>query len=142
MPGEGIDDLVDVLCPQPVLVAILDEALAGIDHEDAAVANSSPGSAFLVQHQNAGGNAGAVEQVGGQADDALDEAAPNEVLADHRLGTAPEQHAVRVNHRALAGALERGEDVQQEGVVAVLGRRDAEVETAIQVVGRVESAGP
>ena len=132
----------DVLRPQAVLVAVLDEALAGIDHEDAAVAKSAPGSAFLVQHQNAGGDAGAVEQVGGQADDALDEAAPHEVLADHRLGAAPEQHAVRVNHRALAGALERGQDVQQESVVAILGRGDAVVETAIQVVGRVEAAGP
>ena len=63
-------------------------------------------------------------------------------LADDGLGTAPEQHAVRQNDRALAGALERGEDVQQEGVVAVLGRRDAVVEAAEQVVGRVETVAP
>ena len=44
--------------------------------------------------------------------------------------------------RALARALERLDQVQQEGVVAVLGRRDAVLEAAELVVGRVEAAGP
>ena len=85
---------------------------------------------LLVEHDDAGRDAGAVEQVGRQADDALDVAALDDVAADVGLGTAAEQHAVRQNDRALAGALERGEDVQQEGVVAVLGRRDAVLEAA------------
>jgi hypothetical protein len=62
--------LVDVLLAQAVLVAVLDEALAGVDHEDALAG----GGVFLVQHQDAGGDAGAVEQVGRQADDALEDA--------------------------------------------------------------------
>jgi hypothetical protein len=55
---------------QTVLVAVLHVALAGVDHEYALTADRT----FLVQHQDAGGDAGAVEQIGGQADDALDEA--------------------------------------------------------------------
>ena len=93
--------------------------------------------ALLVQHQDAGGDAGAVEEVGRQSDDALDVALPDDALADRRLGAAPEQYAVGVNHRALAGALEAREDVQQEGVVAVLLGRDAVLEAAIEIVGRV-----
>ena len=66
----------------------------------------------------------------------------DDALADGGLGAAAEQHAVGVDDRALAGALEAGQDVQQEGVVAVLGRRDAVLEAAEVVVGRVEAAGP
>ena len=38
--GEGVDDAVDVLLAQAVLVAVLDEALAGVDHEDALAAGA------------------------------------------------------------------------------------------------------
>jgi hypothetical protein len=38
---------------------------------------------------------GAVEQVGGHADDALDVAAAQKIAADLRLGVAAGQHAVR-----------------------------------------------
>ena len=35
LAGEGVDDAVDVLGAEAVLVAVLEEALGGIDHEDA-----------------------------------------------------------------------------------------------------------
>ena len=57
---EGVHDLVDVLGTQPVFVAILHEPLAGVDHEDPL----APGGPFLVEHDDAGGDAGTVEQVG------------------------------------------------------------------------------
>jgi len=47
-----------------------------------------------------------------------------------------------MNHRAFAGALERGEDVQEKCVVAVLLRRDAERESRIHVVGGIEPVAP
>ena len=97
---------------------------------------------LLVEHDDAGGNAGAVEEVRRQADDALDVAAPDDLAADVGLGAAAEQHAVRQDDRALAGALEAGEDVEQKGVVAVLRRRDAELEALELVVGRVEAVAP
>jgi hypothetical protein len=65
-----VDDAVDVLLAQAVLVAVLEEALAGVDHEHALAADRI----FLVEHQDAGRYAGAVEEVGGQADDALEDA--------------------------------------------------------------------
>ncbi len=43
---ERIDDLMDVLRPQPVLVAVLDEVPGGVDHEEALAG----GGAFLVKH--------------------------------------------------------------------------------------------
>ena len=58
----------DVLGAQPVLVAVLHEALAGVDHEDAGAGVGI----LLVDNDDAGGDARAVEEVGGQADDALD----------------------------------------------------------------------
>ena len=68
--------------------------------------------ACFVQHQDAGGDASAVEEVRRQSDDALDVALPDDALADRRLGAAPEQHTVGMNHRPLAGALEAAENVQ------------------------------
>ena len=122
LPVEDVDDLVDVLRAQAVLGAVLHEAAAGVDHEDALAGLG----VLLVDDDDAGGDAGAVEQVGRQADDALDVALADQVAADVRLGVAAEQHAVRQDAGALAGALERADDVQQVGVVALLGGRRAE----------------
>ena len=65
--GEGVDDLVEVLLAESVLRAVLLEAFAGIDHEDA----FAGGGVFFVEHEDAGGNTGAVKEIGGQADDGL-----------------------------------------------------------------------
>ena len=129
----------DVLGAQAVLGAVLHEALAGVDHEDALAGVG----VFLVDDDDAGGDAGAVKEVGGQADDALDVALADEVAADVGLGVAAEQHAVRKDARAFAGALERADDVQQVGVVALLGGRHAEgLEALVGVVERIEAGAP
>jgi hypothetical protein len=52
-------------------------------------------------------------------------------LADAALCATAKQHAVRVDDRALAGAFERFEDVQHEGVVAILGRGHTVLKAAI-----------
>ncbi len=52
------------------------------------------GGVLLVEHDDAGGDAGAVEEVGGQADDALEIAGADELLADRGLGIAAEEHAM------------------------------------------------
>ncbi len=97
LPGEGVHDLVDVLLAEAVLLAVLHEALGGIDHEDALAG----GGVFLVEHQDAGGDAGAVKEVGRQADDALEVAGADELLADDGLGIAAEEDAVREECRPL-----------------------------------------
>ncbi len=66
---------------------------------------------FLVDQDDAGRDAGAVEQVGGQADDPLDIPLANEIAPDIGLGVAPEQDAVRQNAGPFAVALERADDV-------------------------------
>jgi len=135
---EDVDDAVNVLVAQAVLVAVLHEAFAGVDHEDA----SAGGGMLLVEHQDAGRDAGAIEQVGRQADDALDVAAADDILADGCLGVAAEEHPMGQNHRALARAFERLEDVQQEGEVAVLLRRHAILKAMINIVTGVEAGAP
>ena len=57
---EHIHDLVNVLGSQPILVPVLLKSLRRIHHEDALASRS----VFLVQHDDAGRDAGAVEQVG------------------------------------------------------------------------------
>jgi hypothetical protein len=118
LPGKGVDDAVDVLLAQAVLVTVLEEALAGVDHENAFARRGI----FLVEHQDAGGNAGAEEEVGRQADDAFEDARADELLADDGLGIAAKQHTVRQDAGAFAGMLQRADDVQQVGVVALPGR--------------------
>ena len=67
---------------------------------------------------------------------------PDETPADVALGMAAKQHAMGQDHRRLAGALEAFEDVQQEGIVTILGRWDAVLEALIEVASRVQAAGP
>src|SRR5690554_704736 len=136
--GEDIDDLVDVLGAQAVFVAILHKALAGIDHKDALAGMS----VFLVDNDDAGGNAGTVKQVGGQAVDALDVALLDQILTDAGFGVATEEHTVGQDHRALAGAFQAFDDVQQKGVVAVFLRRNAPHKAVERVFFRVEATGP
>ena len=93
----------EVLGAQAVLVAVLQEPLRRIDHEDALASCR----VLLVENDDARRDPRAVEQVRGQADDALDVAAPDNLAADVRLGVAPEQDPVRKDDRALALALQR-----------------------------------
>ena len=62
---------------------------------------------LLVDDDDAGGNAGAVKQIGRQADHALDVALAQEIAANIGLGVAAKQNAMRQNAGALARALER-----------------------------------
>ena len=78
------DDFIDVPLTQTVPVAVLNEVMAGIDHKDALTLNGIS----LIDDDNAGRDAGAIKQVGGQADDALDIALVNNGFADSRLRIA------------------------------------------------------
>jgi len=120
-------------------MAVLHKALAGVDHEDAL---AGVRLSFVQQH-DAGRNTGAVKQVGGQANDALDVALANQVASDVGFGIAPEEHPVGQDARALAGAFEGSHDVQQVGVVALLGGGNAEtIETPVRIVVGGQSRAP
>ena len=136
---EDVHDLVNIAGAQAVLGAILHEAAAGVDHEDAFSGVGLP----LVDDDDAGRDAGAIEQVGGQADDPLEVALADQRAADVGFGVAAEEHAMRQDAGALAGALERAHDVQQVGVIALPGRRHPEgFKAVVLIVERVEAGAP
>ena len=116
-----IHNFVNILAAQAVLVAIFHKAPAGIHHKQPLPL----GCPCLIEHQNTGRNARAIEQVGGQADDALNIALAHQRPPNGGLGIAAKQHPVGQNHRRLARTLQRFEDVQQKGIVAVFIRRCA-----------------
>jgi hypothetical protein len=95
-----------------VLAAVPNEAPARVDHEDARPFRGT----FLVEEDHTGCDAGSVEEVRRQPDNSIDEAATDDLAAD---GVAPEQDSVRHDHRGLATALQAGEDMQEECIVAV-----------------------
>ena len=136
--GEDVDDLVEIALTEAVLVAVLDEALGGVDHEDA----FAGGGVLLVEDEDAGGDAGAVEEVGGQADDALEDAGADEVSADDGLGIPPEEDAVGKDAGSFSGVLHGADDVEQEGIVALLGGWLAPFEALVGVIGRREAGAP
>ena len=136
---EGVHNAVDVLLAEAVLGAVLAEAFAGIHHEDAFAGLG----VFLVDDDDAGWDADTVEEVGGQADDAFDDATLDEVFADDGLGVSAEQHAVGKDAGSLAGALERADDVEEIGVAALLvGWHAVAGETLEGVVLGIKAGGP
>jgi hypothetical protein len=74
----------------------------------------------LAQHEDAGGKAGAVEEVGRQADHRLDQVVLQQVLADLALDAAAEERALRQHHgHAPAAGGHRLDHVLHPGEVAV-----------------------
>ena len=102
LPGEDIDNLVEIHVAQPVLGAILHVACACVDHEDAFAGMSI----FFVDDDNTSGNASAVKEVCRKSDDGLDVAHTDEFAADVALGIAPKEDAVRQNAGSPAAAFE------------------------------------
>ena len=70
------------------------------------------GGISLIDDDNAGRDTGAIKQVGGQADDALDIALVNNSFADSRLRIATEQNTMGKNDRSLAGAFQRLQNME------------------------------
>ena len=86
-PGDkGIHDASDVVRRKFIIVRHLDALFGGVDEEGLAV------GLVLLQHHDAGGNAGAEKQIAGQLDDAVDEVVVHQILADLFLGAAPVEY--------------------------------------------------
>ena len=69
----------NILLPQAVFVAVFHEAFAGIDHEDAAARVA----VFLINHDDAGGDASAVEEVGPETNHRIDRQALLDMAQDY-----------------------------------------------------------
>jgi hypothetical protein len=97
---EDVDDFVDVHGAEAVFVAVFEVAGAGVDREDAFAGVG----VLLVDDDDAGGDAGAVEEVGGEADDAFDVSPADEIAADFGFGVASEEDAVGEDAGSFAAA--------------------------------------
>ena len=113
---ECSDDFIDVPLAQAVLVAILYEVMAGIDHKD----SLALGCIGLIDNDDTGRDAGTIKQVGRQTDDALDITFIDDGLTDGGLCIAAEQNAMGQNDRSLAGAFQGLQDVEKPRKVAIL----------------------
>ncbi len=74
---------------------------------EASTISTLPGSVWrfaLAQDQDAGGQAGAVEEVGRQADDGLDQIHLQQLAPDLALDAAAEERALGQHHGHAAGA--------------------------------------
>ena len=109
----GVDDLGDVLLAELVLAFAFVEVLraAGVDEEHVV------GLLAFLEHEDADGDAGGVEEVCGQADDGVDVAVVEQLGADAFLGTATEEHAVRQDDCHHAFVFQVVEAVEEEGEV-------------------------
>ena len=115
--GEDEVDLLNVLGAELVLVLAFGVFAVGIDEEHLAAQGVG---LVLVHHEDAGGNARAVEEAGRQADDGLDHVVLDEDFADELFLAAPEQHAVGHDRGHVAVRLEAGQHVLDEHEVGLL----------------------
>jgi hypothetical protein len=88
---------IDAMHLQTVLWPFLHKALAGVDHK-----NALAGVGIFLFDDDAGGDAGAVKEVGRQADNAFDIALADERAADVGLGMTTEKNAMRKDACAYA----------------------------------------
>jgi hypothetical protein len=90
---EGVDDFLDVLGQQMVLCTAFEAFAVGVDEQDLALALGRFAAVValpLAHHQHAGRNAGAVEQIGGEADYRFQQVSLNHRGADGALLAAAE----------------------------------------------------
>ena len=131
--GEDEVDLFDIFGTQLVLGLTFGIFAVGID-EQHLIAQFV--GLVLVGHDHAGGNAGAVEQAGRQADDGLNNVVIDQDLADQLLLTAPEEYAVGHDGGHVTTGLEAGQhvlDKHQVGLFAGFGTPFAEPAGEFQV---------
>ena len=95
---ECCDDSVNITFTQTVFISVLNVPTAGINHKDAL----SVCSAFFINHEHAGGYAGAVKQVCRKADNALDPVLLYNCFSNSRFGISTEQNTMRENNRSFA----------------------------------------
>ena len=118
--GKGVHDFGDVFRRQLVVVRHLDALFGGVDEQRFAV------GLVLLQHHDAGGDAGAEKQVAGQLDDAVDKVVVHQVLADLFLGAAAVQYPGEAHDGRRAVGRQPGQAVQDERQVRLaFGRQHA-----------------
>ena len=110
-------DLLDVLGTELVLILALGEFAVRVDEEHFA---PQLVGLVLVDHDDAGGNAGAIEETRRQADDRLDHVVLDEQLANELFLAAAKEHAVGHDRRHVPVWLQAGQHVLDEHEVGLL----------------------
>jgi hypothetical protein len=110
---ELVENLLLVSLGELVLVARPGEERRGVDEEDRVVGLA------LLEHDDAGGDRRAEEEVGRQLDDGVDVVVVDEVLADLLLRTAAVEHAGELDDRGRAVDGQPRQDVHREGEVGL-----------------------
>ena len=122
--------MLDVLVAETILVDSLAELTGRVDEQYLALT----GRRFVpIEHKDAGGDAGAIEEVRREPDGGLEEVLPEEPLADLAFGGLAEEHAVRHHHAKAATGVEHGDHVLDERQVA-LGLRRGNVPDAVELM--------
>src|SRR6185369_1409891 len=93
-----VNDAVDILRAKTVFVAVFDEALGGIDHENTLARIG----VFFVKHDDAGGDSGAVKELRRESDNAFDVAALDDLAPNSSLRSAAKQNAMRKVHSGFS----------------------------------------
>ena len=125
--GVGVENLLLMVIRQLVLVAVAGEFRRGIDEQSFVVVLG------FFQHDDAGGDGGAEEQVWRQLDDCINVVVVDQVLADFLLCAAAIEYAGKFNNRRRAVHRQPAQNVHGEGEVGLAlggehtGRRKARV---------------
>ena len=125
IPRHRIHDAFDIARTQLVVLAFLGEVFGSVHDEHMIVV------AMFAQHHHDGGDAGAEEDVRGQADDGLNVVFLHQVPANSAFLTATEQHAMWQHDGHNAIITQVIEIMQQEGIISLGLRRNAIFETDI-----------
>src|SRR5208283_3206178 len=96
----------------------------------------------LVNDDDACGDARTVEEVRWEADNGLNQAVPDEIPADVCLFVPSEEDSVREDDGAFPPRPERLDEMEEERVIAVPGRRDTIPESIELVVLDVDPVRP
>ena len=111
--AEGVEDRLLVVGGELVLVALAGELRRGVDEQDLVV------GLRLLEHDDAGRDRRAEEQVRRELDDGVDVVVVDEVLADLLLRTAAVEHAGELDDRRRAVDGEPAQDVHREREVGL-----------------------
>ena len=104
----GFDDFLNVLGLELILLFAFLKVLGGVDEQHIV------GFLALLEHEDADGDSGGVEEIGWQADDGVDVAVLEQFGADSFLSAASEEDAVGQDDRHHTFVFEVVEAVEQE----------------------------
>lgn len=122
----------DILLTQAILWTFLFESSTGVNEENAFTRIR----VFLVDEHQAGGNAGAIEQVRRKADDTLDVFRAQHGKPDGLFSVAAEQDSMRHDDASLTRGIQGFQHMQEPGIITILFRRNTKAIKTLEWICR------